>query len=96
MIFSNNLNIRFKERIHDLLAFFRDKLNVTSFNFGLVTPPIGPTRESWTDFPCIARIVDRGPYEMRFSDVGSFELFGATMAVSDPFRLARKIKDNPG
>lgn len=76
------------------MAVFRDELNVNSFNFGLISPPLGPSAESWEGFPFIARIIDRGSLDSRFSDFGSFELFGATMVVSDPFHLARKIQEH--
>jgi hypothetical protein len=94
MLFSSSLSPNFKGKIFELLAFFRDNLNVNSFNFGLISPPLGPTVESWEGFPFIARIIDRGTLDYRFSDFGSFELFGATMVVSDPFRLARKLHDH--
>ncbi len=92
MLLADKLNLPLKEKVFDLLAFFRDNLKVTNFNLGLITPPLGPTEESWEGFPCIVRIVDRGSYDSRFSDFGSFELFGATMVVSDPFRLARRVQ----
>ena len=76
------------------MAVFRDELNVNSFNFGLISPPLAPSAESWEGFPFIARIIDRGTLDSRFSDFGSFELFGAAMVVSDPFRLARKIQEH--
>ena len=92
MLFGEAVTPAFKNQIFDLLALFRDSLKVTNFNFGLVRPPLIPTGENWQDFPCIAQIIDRGSYDSRFSDFGSFELFGATMVVSDQFRLARLIR----
>jgi hypothetical protein len=92
MIISEALDLNFKVRIYDLLALFRDKLNVTSFNFGMLTPPLASTEESCDGFPFIARIIDRGTYESRQSDYGGFEIFGATMVLSDPLMLYRQIE----
>jgi hypothetical protein len=96
IIISDTLKSGFKTGIFDVLALFRDELKTTSFNFGIITPPLGETRESWEGFPCIGHIVDRGGYDDRTSDFGSFELFGATMVLRDPFLLASKIRNFPG
>ena len=96
IILSDKLNSGFKTVIFDMLALFRDELKTTSFNFGLVTLPLGKTRESWEGFPCIGHIVDRGGYSDQTSDFGSFELFGATMVLRDPFLLASKIRNYHG
>ena len=46
---------------HDTLAVFRDALGVQSFNAGAQLPPLSETPEDWRGFPCVIRIVDRGP-----------------------------------
>jgi hypothetical protein len=92
IVLSDTLSSGFKSRIFDLLALFRDELKTKTFNLGLITPPLGETQESWEGFPCIGHIVDRGSYDDRTSDFGSFELFGSTMVLRDPFRLASKIR----
>jgi hypothetical protein len=92
MIISEALDLQFKVRIYDMLALFRDKLNVTSFNFGMLTPPLAQTEESWEGFPFIARIMDRGGYDSRMSDVGGFEIFGASMVISDPMKLFSQME----
>jgi galactose-1-phosphate uridylyltransferase len=94
IILSDTLKPGFKTAIFDMLALFRDELKTTSFNLGLITPPLGETQESWEGFPCIGHIVDRGGYDDHTSDFGGFELFGATMVLRDPFRLATKIRNH--
>lgn len=91
MLISEKLDLPIKELSYEVLAFLRDKLNVTTFNYGLVTPPLAETDESWQGFPVLARIIDRGDPENRVSDVGSIDLFGANLVINDPFKVASRL-----
>ena len=91
ILMTEELGLPIKEKAYEVLAFLRDKLGVTCFNFGLMTPPLSATEESWEGFPVMARIIDRGDPENRVSDVGSIDIFGANLVINDPFRLARRL-----
>ena len=92
VLMAEELNLPFKERVYDVLACFRDRMNVTSFNLGLVTPPLAETEESWEGFPVMVRIVDRGDLNSRASDVGGMELYASSVVSSDPFESARQLR----
>ena len=83
----------FKQHIYDVIACFRDKLDVLTFNVGISAPPLGDVAEDWSGFPVIARIVDRGYPNNDSSDFGSVELFAASVIHSDPFEVARALKN---
>jgi hypothetical protein len=80
------------DAVYDVLACFRDRLGVTSFNLALYQGAIGPTCEDWSGFPSIVRIVDRGDLSSRTSDIGGMELYGATVVSSDPFQVAEVLR----
>ncbi|MHB8377016.1 MAG: hypothetical protein ACYDEB_08685 [Dehalococcoidia bacterium] len=82
-----------KDRIYDVLACFRDRLGVSSFNLVIYTPPWGETPESWEGFPVVVRIVDRGDPSSRTADIGAMELYAASVVSSDPFALARALRE---
>ncbi|MHB8574102.1 MAG: hypothetical protein ACYDCQ_02100 [Dehalococcoidia bacterium] len=82
-----------KDRIFDVLACYRDRLGVTSFNVVMYMPPLGDTHENWNGFPVIVRIVDRGDPTARTADIGAMELYAASVVSSDPFRLAAALDD---
>ena len=92
MLFSPSLSNSFKERVYDVLACFRDGMNVTAFNVGIATPPLNSVPEDWSGFPVIARIVDRGYPWDGSSDFGTMELYAASVISSDPFQVARELK----
>ena len=75
-----------------MLACLRDRMGVTSFNLGMVTPPLGETEESWEGFPVIVWVIDRGDPNSRASDVGSMEIYASSVVSSDPFELARQLR----
>ncbi len=93
IILADELNLSFKERLYEVLACFRDRLGVTSFNLGLTTPPLGETEESWEDFPVTAWLVDRGDPDSQTSDIGGMEIYAASVISSDPFELARRLRE---
>jgi len=92
IILADELNLSFKERLYEVLAFFRDRLGIVSFNLGLVTPPLAETEESWEGFPVVAWLVDRGDLSSQASDVGGMEIYAASVIGSDPFELARQLR----
>ena len=92
VLMADELGLSFKERIYEVLACFRDRMGITSFNLGLVTPPLAETEESWEGFPVIARVVDRGDLSNRASDVGGMEIYASSVISSDPLELARELK----
>ncbi len=92
MLMAEELSLSLKERIYEVLAGYRDRMGVVSFNLSLVTPPLSETEESWEGFPVIARLVDRGDLSSRASDVGAMEIYGSSVVASDPFRVARELQ----
>jgi len=92
ILMADSLNAPFKRMVYETLACYRDRLGVESFNLALTTPPLGPTRESWEDFPVTAWLVDRGSLANRSSDIGALELFASTSVTSDPFTLMEKLR----
>ena len=93
IIMAPELDLSLKERIYDVLACLRDKMGVLAFNLSMVTAPLSATTESWEGFPVLVRIVDRGEPGSRACDVGSMEIYGASVVASDPFELARKLDE---
>lgn len=92
MIMVDELNLSLEERIYEVLACLRDRLGVTSFNLGLVTPPLAETEESWEGFPVMVRVIDRGAPDSRASDIGGIEIYASSVVSSDPFELARQLR----
>ncbi len=92
MLLSSALDNDFKECIYHVLACFRDNLFVTAFNLGIATPPLTSVSDCWTDFPVIARIVDRGYPWDGSSDFGTMELYATSIVASDPFRVIEALK----
>ena len=84
------------ESIYQALAAYRDRLEVTSFNMGVLLPSVAPVQESWEGFPVVVRMVDRGELASRTSDVGGMELFAESVAASDPFAVADALRSEGG
>ncbi len=93
ILMAEELTLSLEERLYEVLACFRDRLGVTSFNLSLVTPPLAETEESWEDFPVMVRLVDRGSPSHRASDVGGMEIYAASVVSSDPIELARELRE---
>jgi hypothetical protein len=93
ILLAEELDLSLKNMIYDVLACFRDRLGVNSFNLGLVTPPLAETEENWADFPAVAWLVDRGDHGSRVSDIGGMEIYAASVVSSDPFELARELRE---
>jgi hypothetical protein len=94
IILADELSLSFKERLYEVLACYRDRLGIASFNLGLVTPPLAETEESWEGFPVVAWLVDRGSLENQASDIGGMEIYAASVISSDPFELARGLQEH--
>lgn len=94
IILADELNLAFKERLYEVLACYRDRLGIASFNLGLVTQPLAETEESWEGFPVVAWLVDRGSLESQASDIGGMEIYAASVISSDPFDLARGLEEH--
>jgi hypothetical protein len=77
--------------MYEVLACFRDAMNVRSFNMAIYMVPVQPVEEDWTGFPVLARIVDRGDPKDTSSDIGSVEMFASRVIASDPFKVARSL-----
>ena len=92
VLICDELNLSLKEKIYEVLACLRDRLGVTSFNLSLVTPPLSQSKESWEGFPVIVRVLDRGDPKIRASDVGGVEIYASSVVSSDPFKIARQLK----
>ena len=91
MIVSESLSDLTKEAVYRVLACFRDRLNITSFNLGIAFPPIGSER-GWEGFPVIVRMLDRGDAGEISSDISAMELWGANVISSDPFETALALR----
>src|SRR5579885_2656944 len=96
LLMAPSLSDALKDRIYDVLACYRDRLGVTSFNLVIYMPPLGESHENWAGFPVIVRIVDRGDPTARTADIGAMELYAASVVSSDPFRLAAALEDAVG
>jgi hypothetical protein len=96
MLFAPFVSTSLKDRIYEVLECFRDRMGINSFNLVMYTPPWAETPESWEGFPCIVRIVDRGDPSSRTADFGAMELYAASVVSSDPFVLARNLRDAMG
>jgi hypothetical protein len=88
------VNDSLKDRIYEVLECYRDGLGVSSFNLVIYTPPWSSTPENWEGFPVVVRIVDRGDPSSRTGDIGAMELYAASVVSSDPFALARQLRQS--
>src|SRR5262249_52383418 len=70
-----------------------DNMGVQAFNLAVFGPPLGDVDERWTRFPLVARLVDRGAPNSDASDVAAMELFGSSVIASDPFEVARTLRE---
>lgn len=73
-----------------------DDMGVRSFNVVAYGPPLAtpqPASLSWSGFPLIARFVDRGNPLSSTVDVAALELFGSSVIASDPFEVARTLRN---
>ncbi len=93
MLLGKTLDASFEEMIYQVLDCYRNKIGVGCFNLILSTPPLGEVEESWEGFPILVRLVDRGDPQSRASDMGAMELYASSIISSDPFEVARLLKE---
>ncbi|MEK7216453.1 MAG: hypothetical protein AAB289_12745 [Chloroflexota bacterium] len=80
-------------KVYDVLSCFRDHLGVVSFNITLYQGPVGPVTEDWSGFPNIVHLLDRGDPTSQTADMGSMEIYAASVVASDPFHVARALHE---
>jgi hypothetical protein len=82
-------------QVYRVLRAFTQNMNVLSFNLALYMPPLVPTPdEDWSGFPIMVRIVDRGDLGSRVADFGGMELYAQSVIGTDPFFVARSLRQN--
>jgi hypothetical protein len=64
---------------------------VVAHDLALYLPPLAPDGADWRRFPVVARVVDRGDPGNRTCDIGSMELYAASVIASDPFVVAASL-----
>ncbi|MGH3090026.1 MAG: hypothetical protein ACRDSJ_22320 [Rubrobacteraceae bacterium] len=85
----------FKNSVGELLRSCVKDLGVSSFNVAFyIPPPISKAKEDWSGFPITVRVVDRGSPANRTSDIAAMELYAASVVASDPFEVARILRDD--
>jgi hypothetical protein len=94
MLLATEGGICLADGIYQVLACFRDKMGVRSFNVGIAYPPFG-SNEGWDGFPVVARMLDRGDLTDLSSDIGAMEFYGANVVSSDPFITAEYLQMQP-
>ena len=67
-------------------------VGVVAHDLALYLAPLAPDGMDWRRFPAIARLVDRGDPSNRTSDIGSMELYAASVIASDPFVIAASLR----
>jgi len=65
---------------------------VVAHDLALYLPPLTADGADWRRFPVIARLVDRGDPANRTCDIGSMELYAASVIASDPFAIAGSLQ----
>ncbi|HEY3290561.1 MAG TPA: hypothetical protein VGK87_10580 [Anaerolineae bacterium] len=74
------------DALFEVLRALVDRVGMRGFDVGVVIPPLYTLPgDDWTDFPFIARIVDRGRPDALSSDIGAMDFFGARIIADDPF-----------
>jgi len=67
-------------------------LGVLAHDLALYVPPLVADGADWRRFPAIARLVDRGDPGNRTCDIGSMELYAASVIAADPFAVAAALQ----
>ena len=93
VLIAPDLGEHLRRFLADVLLRYTQDLGVSSFNVAFYMPPTAPTEEDWSSFPVVIHVVDRGDPANRTSDMGAMELYAAPVVFSDPFRLARLLKE---
>ena len=90
MVLADSLSGDMKQAVYRVLACFRDRLGVASFNLGITFPSLDG-EDGWEGFPVIARMLDRGDAGDMSSDIGAMEFWGANVISSDPFETTAAL-----
>ncbi|MBA2376938.1 MAG: hypothetical protein H0V75_12565 [Rubrobacter sp.] len=93
IVIGESLDDGFGRSVGGLLERYVNTLGASSFNVAFHMPPLGSTEEDWSGFPAMCRIVDRGSPANRTSDIAAMELYAASVVASDPFEVARVMRD---
>lgn len=75
---------------HALVAL--RSVGVVAHDLALYRPPLAADGADWQRFPPLARLVDRGDPGNRTCDIGSMELYAASVIASDPFVVGRSLQ----
>ena len=96
LLIADGVNDALKDQLFRVLCTFTQQLNALSFNLALYMPPLGaPNSEDWSDFPVIARIVDRGDLGSKTNDFGGMEIYASQSVIgTDPFFVAKRLRQN--
>lgn len=96
VVVGRTLNDTFTRVLYETLNCLTEALNVVSFNLVIWIPPLSESGEDWSDFPVVARMVDRGDPLNRTADFGAMELYAASVVSSDPFKVAAALWEGAG
>ena len=77
------------------LASLRSQ-GVVAHDLALYLPPLADDGTDWSHFPAVARVVDRGDPGNRTCDIGSMELYAASVIASDPFAVGAALQKGSG
>jgi len=67
-------------------------IGVVAHDLALYRPPLAADAADWRRFPAQVRLVDRGDPGNRTCDIGSMELYAASVIASDPFSVGRALQ----
>ena len=84
------------DALNEALRRLIDQADMGAFNAGILMPPPWPAAsveepEEWTDFPILARIVDRGYPDMLSSDIGALDMFAQQLISVDPYLVHQQL-----
>jgi len=86
------LNRDFVSAVFEIKSFW-ENLGSTSFDLAIYLFPLNGNFQGWEGWRNVARMVERGQETVKSSDIGSMELYVASVVASDPFVLARAFSD---
>jgi hypothetical protein len=93
LLLSPGLDDGLKRSVYRVLDSYVSGMGVSSFNLAICMPPLALTREDWSGFPVLVRIVDRGDPMNRTGDVAAMELYASSVLFGDPFDVAEALWD---
>ena len=93
LLIAPGLDANLKGAIFTALDCLYGRVGGTAFNVAIYQPPIAPASEDWSGFPTIVRMVDGGDPMNRTNDMGAMELYASSVISSDPFAVARVMRE---